>query len=288
MKKGDLVTINLPVDSKGKQKDLGDNIDYINSIFNVLSYSEVGGNYWLRVSVPSLPDYDWLDATRTDRYPLKNLNKLFTKSNSSVVELRSTEFYYRKKSFSGLTYIPYPGRSIFGTGLVVTLFNATEGTVPPDSFMNWLKANADYYGFAWTDKLVGDPRFPYVLHYYKGLERPQYLWDKFINTPNPSLPPISGELAPSNPSIIPVPGTTTTTLPPRGSVEITIGNTLKYDLKSLKVINGRSGSLSGSVYSTNAGKDLLINLEKLLPKDIVIDQSEYSEAGRNIFLTRNG
>jgi hypothetical protein len=245
----------------------------------------------MRVAVPSLPDYDWLDTTRTDRYPIKTLNKIFNiKSNSAFVELRSTEFYYRKKSFSGLTYIPYPGRSIFGTGLIKTLFNTEEGTVPPDYYMNWLKTNADYYGFAWTDKLVGDPRFPYVLHYYKGLERPQFLIDQFKKITNPSLPPISGDFVPDNPSIVPVPGpgtVTTTTLPPRGSVEITIGNTLKYDLQSLKVISG-AGNISPPAYSANPGKDLLLNLEILLPKDIVIDKDIISGVGRNIFNTRNG
>jgi hypothetical protein len=241
-------------------------------------YSAVGGVYNLKVTVPSLPDYDWLDTTRTDRYPVKNLNKKFAKSNSAVVELRSTEFYYRKKSFSGLTYIPYPGRSIFGTGLVATLFNATEGTVPPDSFMNWLKTNANYYGFAWTDKLVGDPRLPYVLHYYKGLERPQFLIDKFKNTPNPSLPPVQN--GPDNPSVIPVPGpgtVTPTTLPPKGSVEITVGPGLSQDIKGIKAIDA-AGSYSGTVYSPDAAIDLLVALAKIFPGKIFTGQNVYDES----------
>jgi len=226
----------------------------------------------MRVAVPSLPDYDWLDTTRTDRYPIKTLNKIFNiKSNSAFVELRSTEFYYRKKSFSGLTYIPYPGRSIFGTGLVTTLFNTTEGTVPPDSYMNWLKTNADYYGFAWTDKLVGDPRFPYVLHYYKGLERPQFLIDKFKNTPNPSLPPIGSV---DNPSVIPIPGpgtVTPTTLPPRGSIEITVGSGLQADIKSLKLVDGTYINIANFLYARIPGQELMACLSRIFPRDIMIN-----------------
>jgi len=178
----------------------------------------------------------------------------------------------------GQIVIPYPGRSIFGTGLVATLFNATEGTVPPDSFMNWLKANADYYGFAWTDKLVGDPRFPYVLHYYKGLERPQFLIDKFKNTPNPSLPPIQN--GPNNPIVIPVPGpgtVTTTTLPPQGSVEITVSFSLSQDIQGIKAIDA-AGSYMGSVYSTDAAIDLLAALARIFPGKIHTSQRVYDES----------